>query len=105
MDKNVAASTIKLIDNNGDGKIDTAVYTPVKVGKVTSVSKSAVTVNNGINTVKFEDADIYSGIAKDDYVQFVDETYRSAKDKDSITKLTVASNKDERCSYSVQQEC
>ena len=93
VDKNVAASTIKLIDNNGDGKIDTAVYTPVKVGKVTSVSKSAVTVNNGINTVKFEDADIYSGIAKDDYVQFVDETYRSAKDKDSITKLTVASNK------------
>ena len=91
--KNVAASSIKLIDNNGDGKIDTAVYTPVKVGKVTSVSKSSVTINNGINTVKFEDADVYSGIAKDDYVMFVDEANRSAKDKDSITKLDVTSAK------------
>ena len=93
MNKNVAASSIKLIDNNGDGKIDTAVYTPVKVGKVTSVSKSSVTINNGINTVKFEDADVYSGIAKDDYVMFVDEANRSAKDKDSITKLDVTSAK------------
>ena len=93
MKKNVAASSIKLIDNNGDGKIDTAVYTPVKVGKVTSVSKSSVTINNGINTVKFEDADVYSGIAKDDYVMFIDEANRSAKDKDSITKLDVTSAK------------
>ena len=93
MKKNVAASSIKLIDNNGDGKIDTAVYTPVKVGKVTSVSKSSVTINNGINTVKFDDADVYSGIAKDDYVMFIDEANRSAKDKDSITKLDVTSAK------------
>ena len=93
MNKNVAASSIKLIDNNGNGKIDAAVYTPVKVGKVTSVSKSSVTINNGINTVKFEDADVYSGIAKDDYVMFVDEANRSAKDKDSITKLDVTSAK------------
>ena len=93
MNKNVAASSIKLIDNNGNGKIDAAVYTPVKVGKVTSVSKSSVTINNGINTVKFEDADVYSGIAKDDYVMFIDEANRSAKDKDSITKLDVTSAK------------
>ena len=93
MNKNVAASSIKLIDNDGDGKIDAAVYTPVKVGKVTSVSKSSVTINNGINTVKFDDADVYSGIAKDDYVMFVDEANRSAKDKDSITKLDVTSAK------------
>ena len=93
MNKNVAASSIKLIDNNGNGKIDAAVYTPVKVGKVTSVSKSSVTINNGINTVKFDDADVYSGIAKDDYVMFVDEANRSAKDKDSITKLDVTSAK------------
>ena len=93
MNKNVAASSIKLIDNDGDGKIDAAVYTPVKVGKVTSVSKSSVTINNGINTVKFEDADVYSGIAKDDYVMFIDEANRSAKDKDSITKLDVTSAK------------
>ncbi len=93
MDKNVAASSIKLIDNNGDGKIDAAVYTPVQVGKVTAVSKSSVTVNNGINTVKFEDADVYSGIAKDDYVVYVKEANRSAKDMDSITKLDVTSAK------------
>ena len=93
VDKNVAASSIKLIDNNGDGKIDDAVYTPVKVGKVTAVTKTAVTVNSGINTVKFEDADVYSGIAKDDYVMFVAEANRSAKDKDSITKLDVISGK------------
>ena len=91
--KNVAAAPIKLIDNDGDGKVDAAVYTPVKVGKVTSVSKSAVTVNNGINTVKFDDADIYDGIAKDDYVMFVDEENRSSDDKDALTKLDVTASK------------
>ena len=93
IDANVAASSIKLIDNTGDGKIDAAVYTPVKVGKVTAVSKTSVTINNGINTVKFEDADVYSGIAKDDYVMFLAETNRSAKDKGSITKINVISGK------------
>ncbi len=58
---------------------------------MTAVSKSSVTVNNGINTVKFEDADIYSGIAKDDYVLFVDEGNRSSKDMHEITKLDVTS--------------
>ena len=93
IDANVAASSIKLIDNTGDGKIDAAVYTPVKVGKVTAVSKTSVTINNGNNTVKFEDADVYSGIAKDDYVMFLAETNRSAKDKGSITKINVISGK------------
>ena len=93
VDKNAAASAIKLIDNDGDGKVDTAVYTPVEVGKVTSVSKSSVTVNNGINTVKFDDADVYEGVAKDDYIQFVDEANRSSNDKDEITKLDVTSAK------------
>ena len=93
MDKNAAASSIKLIDNDGDGKVDTALHTPAKVGKVTAVSKSSVTVNNGINTVKFDDAEIYDGIAKDDYVMFVAEANRSSEDKDSITKLDVTSAK------------
>ena len=93
MDKNAAASSIKLIDNDGDGKVDTALHTPAKVGKVTAVSKSSVTVSNGINTVKFDDAEIYDGIAKDDYVMFVAEENRSSEDKDSITKLDVTSAK------------
>lgn len=93
VDKNYAASSIKLIDNNGDSKVDAAVYTPVKVGKVTAVSNTAITVNNGINTVKFDDADIYSGVAKDDYVMFVDEANRSSYDKDAITKLSVSTVK------------
>ena len=93
MNKNAAASSIKLIDNDGDGKVDTALYTPVKVGKVTAVGTSSVSVNNGINTVKFDDADIYDGIAKDDYVMFVDEANRSSNDKDELTKLDVVSAK------------
>ena len=93
MDASVAASSIKLIDNDGDGKVDTALYTPVKVGKVTAVSKTSVTVNNGINTVKFDDAEIYKGIAKNDYVMFVDEANRSSNDKDELTKLDVVSAK------------
>ena len=92
VDKNYAASSIKLIDNDGDGKVDAAVYSPVKVGKVTAVSKSSITVNNGINTVKFDDATIYDGVAKDDYVAFTSEDNLSA-DKDLVVKLDVTSQK------------
>lgn len=40
----VAASKIKLIDNDGNGKVDAAVKTPVQVAKVTSVSKTSFSV-------------------------------------------------------------
>ena len=93
MDASAAASSIKLIDNNGDGKVDTALHTPVEVGKVTAVSKTSVTVNNGIKTVKFDDAEIYEGIAKNDYVMFVKEANRSSNDKGELTKLDVVSAK------------
>ncbi len=92
-----AASTIKLIDNNGDGKVDSAVYTPVQVAKVTAVSKTSVTLDYltaGVAnaTIKFEDADIYDGIARDDFVTVVKAVNRST-DNDLVSKLSVVSAK------------
>ena len=92
-----AATTLKLIDNNGNGKVDAAVITPAQVGKVTAVSKTSVTVDfltAGVanKAIKFEDAEVYDGIKKDDFVTVVAETNR-ASDKDLITKLDVVSAK------------
>ena len=92
-----AATSIKLIDNNGNGKVDAAVVTPAKVAKVTAVSKTSVTLDyltagEANATIKFEDADVYTGIAKDDYVTVIDDANRSS-DNDLISKLTVTSAK------------
>lgn len=69
----VAASKIKLIDNDGNGKVDAAVKTPVQVAKVTSVSKTSFSVKYltaGVSnkTIDFDDAEVYDGIKKDDFV-------------------------------------
>ena len=92
-----AATSIKLIDNDGNGKVDAAVVTPAKVAKVTAVSKTSVTLDylsagEANATIKFEDADVYTGIAKDDYVTVIDDANRSS-DNDLISKLTVTSAK------------
>ena len=92
-----AATTIKLIDNDGNGKVDAAVITPAQVGKVTAVSKTSVTVDfltTGVanKAIKFEDADVYDGIKKDDFVTVVDNANR-ASDNDLISKLDVVSAK------------
>ena len=92
-----AATSIKLIDNDGNGKVDAAVVTPAKVAKVTAVSKTSVTLDyltrgEANSTIKFEDADVYTGIAKDDYVTVIDDANRSS-DNDLISKLTVTSAK------------
>ena len=92
-----AATSIKLIDNDGNGKVDAAVVTPAKVAKVTAVSKTSVTLDYLTKdepnaTIKFEDADVYTGIAKDDYVTVIDDANRSS-DNDLISKLTVTSAK------------
>ena len=92
IDENIAASTIKLIDNDGNGKVDAAVYTPAKVGKVNTVSKSAIAVTNGVGSVKFDDYDIYDGVKKNDYVAVVEDTYTS-NDNGVVTKLDVTSGK------------
>ena len=92
---NTAATQIELIDNNGDGKVDLSVQTPAKVAKVTAVSTTSITVNyltagDANATIKFEDADIYDGVAKNDYVTVIDDANRS-NDKDLVTKLDVVS--------------
>ena len=76
--RNNAAAEIKLIDNSGNGKVDTAVLTPVQVGKVTSVTATSVTMDNSIGTKKFADDTIYDGIAKNDYVRLIGDDYVSA---------------------------
>lgn len=89
---NDVAASIKLIDNNSDGKVDSVVYTPVKFGQVTSVGKTSITVNNSVGTKKFDDAKIYDGVAKNDFVLFTD-AKQFAEDKDVITKLDVTNDK------------
>ena len=64
--------TASVIDNDNDGKADLVVYLPVYAAKVTSVGTKQITVaylgtGAGQDTFKFEDEDIYSGVAKDDY--------------------------------------
>ena len=67
------AYTIKMIDNNDDGKIDAVIVTPTMVEKVTYVGKTSVTA--GSKSYKFEDDSIYDGIKKDDYAVIVAGTY------------------------------
>ena len=88
--QNDVARSIKLIDNNGDGKVDTVVSSPVKFGKVTYVGSSSITVDNGVGSIKFDDATVYDGIKKDDFVYVTDDAYNSS-DKDVVTKADVTS--------------
>ncbi len=63
--------TVSIIDNDNDGKADLVVYLPVYAAQVTSVGTKQITVKYQDNTTinfKFEDEDIYKGVAKDDYV-------------------------------------
>ncbi len=88
--QNDVARSIKLIDNNGDGKVDTVVSSPVKFGKVTYVGSSSITVDNGVGSIKFDDATVYDGVKKDDFVYVTDDAYNSS-DKDVVTKADVTS--------------
>ncbi len=63
--------TVSVIDNDNDGKADLVVYLPVYAAQVTSVGTKQITVKYQDTTTvnfKFEDEDIYKGVAKDDYV-------------------------------------
>ena len=63
---NEVAFTIKFIDDDGDDKADLAVVFPFVVTDVTYVGKTTVTTSAG--TFSFEDDNIYTGIAKEDWV-------------------------------------
>ena len=84
------AYAIKLIDNDGNNKIDTVVVTPKDVKEVTYVGSSSATV--GGKSYKFDDADIYKNIAKDDWAVIVSGDYTVTGDP-IITKADSVSGK------------
>ena len=84
------AYAIKLIDNDGNNKIDTVVVTPKDVKEVTYVGSSSATV--GGKSYKFDNADIYKNIAKDDWAVIVAGDYTVTGDP-VITKADSVSGK------------
>ncbi len=77
------ADAIKLVDVDGNNKVDLIIYVPTTVAKVTYVSSKQVTAGN--TTYKFEDASIYDGVAKDDFAVIVTDKY-TAKEEDTLAK-------------------
>ena len=78
-----AANEIKFIDNNGDGKVDSVTVTPATVVEVTYVGSTSITAGN--KSYKFEDDDIYKGVAKNDWAIIVAGDY-TVTDNAVITK-------------------
>ena len=88
--QNNVAQEIKLIDTDGNGKVDVVISSPIKFGKVTYVGTNSMTVDNGVGSLKFTDISGYEDIAKDDYVYVIDDAYNSS-DKDIVVKADVTS--------------
>ena len=88
--QNEVAQEIKLIDTDGDGKVEVVISSPIKFGKVTYVGTNSMTVDNNVGSLKFTDISGYEDIAKDDYVYVIDEAYNSS-DKDIVVKADVTS--------------
>ena len=86
------ASTVYLVSNDGDNKIDIAIVIPAQVAKVNYVGSDSITLGNGIGTVDADDYVAYKGIAKSDYVLYTAETDGTAY-KDTLTKVDVVSGK------------
>ncbi|MPM03279.1 hypothetical protein SDC9_49544 [bioreactor metagenome] len=76
--------SISLIDDNNDGKVDFAIAVPFTVEKVTYVGSTTFTTNTGSVTTK--DVNVYSGLAKNDYVMVVNGDY-TADGKTTYTKI------------------
>ena len=90
------SQNIKGIDYDGNGKIDFIQVCPFSVGKVTYVSSSEFRVSykdivagatTTTATLKFDDVNAYSGLAKDDYVKIV-WAANTADDTTTFTKVT-----------------
>ena len=67
--------TVKLIDKDGNGKVDFIVYVPAVIAKVVYVGKTNITLNTDyttISTLSVKNDTIYTGIAKDDYIVVTD---------------------------------
>lgn len=65
----------RLIDLDGNDKVDYVVFMPFEIGKVTSVGTKNVGVStitaNAIPAISLEDDTVYEGVAKDDYVKYI----------------------------------
>ena len=79
---------VKLVDNDGDEKIDTAIVTVNQIEKVTYVGSDNVTLTNK-GQVKASDAN-YTDLAVDDYVSYVNAAY-SYDNKAVLTEATTMS--------------
>ena len=81
-----SADEVIFVDSDDNGKIDTAIVTTVNAAKATYVSSSEIVAGN--TTYKFEDENIASDIAKNDYVVITENLYDDCKDIVKATKLS-----------------
>ena len=79
-------AVITLIDNDNNGKIDTAVVKTVAVAKVTFVSDKQIIA--GGKTYKTADENIATGLAKDDFVVITHNLYKDNLDIVKADKAT-----------------
>ena len=88
------ASSMSLIDNNGDDKIDLAVVNPMDVYKVNYVGTSSMTLNpargGGSLAVDLDELTGAEDIVKGDYVSLVQKTY-TADDTGVMAKVDLVS--------------
>ena len=83
----VAPYSIKLIDNDDNGKIDRAVVTPFKVNEVTYVGSTSLTLK-GIGSVDKDDIILSDDVKKDDHVKVI-AAANSVKEKRVASKVDV----------------
>ena len=79
-------AVITLIDNDNNGKIDTAVVKTVDVAKVTFVSSTQIIASG--KTYKTADENIAEGLAKDDFVVITHNLYKDNLDIVKADKAT-----------------
>ena len=89
------AYSIKLIDNDGNGKVDRAIVSPFVVAEVTYVGTSSMTFTSvadftAINNQDVEDITAYDGIAEDDWaiVYLADDTVDGNYNVEKATIVT-----------------
>lgn len=84
-----AAAELSLIDNDGDGKVETVVYKPQTVHQVTYVGNTSFTLK-GLNTIKLEDSVVYEGMAKDDWAIYTPGTNTVSGDPEVVKADTIS---------------
>ena len=95
-DVSEVAGTVKLIDTDGNNKVDTVVVAPAKVGKITYVGSKSITIDT-LGSKDIDDLDIYDGFAKDNWTVITSDTYTASGDtvvaKVDVTTAKVSSVK------------